>query len=289
VGLLLLEDAQFFCYSFYDSTDYYSLAYQGAYEAFLDCNIQADPILLKHIDNYKTLYLPFPVSLGDEVIEKLKTWVEAGGTLIAEGCFGYFSREGHAFEHQPSRGLDALCGVKQDTVSFGPDMWHNLEFDTASGVLAGGVYRQSYIPTTAKATAWYADGRAAVVENRFGRGKVRLVGTMAGYGYKLHPKAEHLRFFASVLPFAGHTQYIRADYNTGLIVRLWANDSDTFLWCLNQQSYRQHALLRVDDSLARFTAVSSLRDSVRDSIATLENGLLSFDIEGRDGVVYALS
>jgi beta-galactosidase len=285
VGLLLLEDAQFFCYSLYDSTDYYSLAYQGAYEAFLDCNIQADPIRLKHIDDYKTLYLPFPVSLGDEVIEKLKTWVEAGGTLIAEGCFGYFSREGHAFEHQPSRGLDALCGVKQDTVSFGPDMWHNLEFDTASGTLAGGIYRQSYIPTTAKATAWYADGRVAVVENRFGRGKVRLVGTMAGYGYKLHPKAEHLRFFASVLPFAGHTQYIRADYNTGLIARLWANDSDTFLWCLNQQSYRQHALLRVDDSLARFTAATPLRGSV----ATLENGLLSFDIEGRDGVVYALS
>jgi hypothetical protein len=108
---------------------------------------------------------------------------------------------------------------------------------------------------------------------------------MAGYGYKLHPKAEHLRFFASVLPFASHTQYIRADYNTGLIARLWVNDSDTFLWCLNQQSYRQHAILCVDDSLARFTTACPLRGNA----AMLKNGLLSFDIEGRDGAVYALS
>jgi beta-galactosidase len=284
VGLLLLEDAQFFCYSFYDNTDYYSLAYQGAYEAFLDCGIQADPIRLEHIDDYKILYLPFPVSLGDDAVGRLIGWVESGGTLAAEGCFGYFSRHGHAYEHQPSRGLDKLCGVKQDAVSFGPDMWHKMEFSTASGRQGGGVYRQSYKPVGARVCGYYDDGKIAAVEHGYGKGKVRLIGTMAGYGYKLEPKSEYLRFFASVLPFAGQVPLIRTDYNTGLIARIWADGSRTFLRCLNTKEYDQRAILNLDSGKLKV----SLARSLRGGGALLENGLLSFDAPGRDASVFAL-
>jgi beta-galactosidase len=284
VGLVLLEDSQFFCYSFYDNTDYYSLAYQGAYEALLDSGIQADPILLQHIDEYKILYLPFPVSLGDAAVEKITKWVEKGGTLIVEGCFGYFSATGHAFEHQPSRGLDAVCGVKQDTVSFGPDMWHGLEFTTAQGSLGGGVYRQSYTPSTGKAAGAYSDGGISVVENNYGKGKVRIVGTMAGYGYKLNPKQEYLHFFASILPFAGKVQLLRTDFNSGLIARIWASDSKTFLWVLNTRKYTQNAVIGFNADILRFNGTNTLRGSD----AKLDGGFLKFEVPGRDAAVFEL-
>ncbi|MDR3121613.1 MAG: beta-galactosidase, partial [Clostridiales bacterium] len=171
VGLLLLEESQIFCYALYGKTDYYSLAYQGAYEAFLHAGVQADPIRLGHIDDYRALYLPFPVALSDATVKRLTEWVRAGGALITEGCPGFFSEAGHAFEHQPSRGLDELLGAKQGKASFGPDMWHRLELSSDGGRLAGGVYRQSYLPTRAKPFAYYDDGLVAGVENAFGAGK----------------------------------------------------------------------------------------------------------------------
>jgi beta-galactosidase len=291
VGLLLLEDAQIFCYGFYRSTDYYSLSYQGAYEAFLDAGIQADPVLLEHINSYRILYLPFPIALGDEVITKLIAWVREGGVLIAEGCFGYFSAGGHAYEKQPSRGLEALVGARQEAVSFAPDRWLGLEFDSAQGKIAGGVFKQSYVPTTGRATAWYRNapapgnpGGAAVVDNDFGRGKTRIIGTMAGYGYKTGGCPENLRFFAAVLPYAGQSPLIRAAYNTALIPRLWANGTDTFLWCLNQASYPQEVILELND---RYINASSA-ETLRGSDARVEGPFIRFPLPGRDAAVYRL-
>ncbi|MDR3121334.1 MAG: hypothetical protein LBU58_08395, partial [Clostridiales bacterium] len=196
----------------------------------------------------------------------------------------FFSEAGHAFEHQPSRGLDELLGAKQGMASFGPDMWHRLELSSDGGRLAGGVYRQSYLPTHAKPFAYYDDGLVAGVENAFGAGKVRAIGTMAGYGYKLNPKPEYLRFFAAALPFAGMSPLIRADYNTGLIARLWADAENTFLWCLNERSYPQHVILRPDGAALRFTGAEALRGGDPD----IKNGLLHFELPGRDAAIYKL-
>jgi beta-galactosidase len=296
VGLLLLPDSQIFCYGFYQSTEYYSLAYQGAYEAFLDSSIQADPILPAHIDKYRVLYLPFPVSLGDDLIEKLINWVENGGVLIAEGCTGYFSAGGHAYERQPSRGLDALLGVKQDEVSFAPDRWHGLEFSSPHGKSSGGVFKQSYTPTTGRAVAWYEDGKAAVVDNCYGKGRTRIIGTMAGYGYKLGKtrepgradmrggRGESLKLFASSLPYAGLTPLIRADYNTGLIPRIWANGKESFLWCLNQERYSQEVILELND---RYLELSSA-ETLRGGPAAVEGRFIRFTLPGRDAAVYRL-
>ena len=285
VGLLLLDDSELFCYSFYADTHYYSLSYQGAYEAFIDAGIQADPIKIQHISDYKILYLPFPVSLNEATIEELKKWTEEGGTLITEACFGYFNAQGHAYEKQPSRGIDQLIGANQATVHFGPDVWHGMEFSSQNGRCGGGIYRQSYQPTTGKAKAWYDDGQVAIVENCFGKGKVRIVGTMAGYGYKLNPKREYLGLFASVLPFAGETPLIRSDYNSGLIVRIWANKADTFLWCLNSRDYSQDAVLELNDKLLESRGAEIFRGGP----VQVDGRYLRFTVESRDAAIYRLT
>jgi beta-galactosidase len=188
------------------------------------------------------------------------------------------------FEHQLSRGLDKLCGAKQDTVSFGPDMWHSLELSSAYGRLGGGVYRQSYLPTTGSICAHYDDEKIAAIENSYGKGKVRIIGTMAGYGYKLNPNPEYLRFFASAIPFAGQVQLIRADYNTGLIPRIWADQNHVFLWCINTRQYPQNVILYLDNGVLHVNGTETLRGTD----AVLQNGFLNFEIPGRDASVFAL-
>jgi beta-galactosidase len=218
--------------------------------------------------------------------------VKDGGLLIAEGCFGYFSAGGHAYEHQPSRGIDALVGAKQDAVSFAPDRWQGLEFDSSQGKSAGGIFKQSYVPTTGKAIAWYRNatapgnpGGVAVVDNNFGKGKTRIIGTMAGYGYKCGANKEVLRFFASVLPYAGVQPLIRADYNTGLVPRIWANAADTFLWCLNQETYTQEVILELNDRCLSAASAETLRGTA----AVVEGRFVRFTLPGRDAAVYKLN
>jgi beta-galactosidase len=164
-------------------------------------------------------------------------------------------------------------------------MWHELELSTHYGRLAGGVYRQSFIPDASEPFAFYDDGEIAGVESDFGEGKVRVIGTMAGYGYKQNPKREYLGFFSSALPFAGTRQLLRTEHNTGVIARVWANESNVYLWCLNTRNYAQRVLLAPDNERLCFSDAAPLRGGP----AELRNGLLGFLAPAKDAVVYKLS
>src|SRR5947209_1577914 len=106
LGILIVPEAQLFCYAQQGSSAYYAESLRGAYQGFFLHNIQADWVRLEAIAEYDLLYLPFPVMLADATVEALRAWVEAGGTLVCEGCPGYFGDAGHAHPSQPGRGLD---------------------------------------------------------------------------------------------------------------------------------------------------------------------------------------
>ena len=287
VGLLLLPDAQLFCHAMYESTDFYSLAYQGAYDAFTDAGIQVDPILLEHLEDYELVYVPFPTVLTDVEISTLTNWVESGGTLITEGCLGYFDEMIHAHEHQPSRGLDKLVGAIQSKVSFGPDMWQNLTLNSENGCLGGGIYRQSYTLSSGKAIAWYDDGEIAGVENTYGQGKIRVYGTMLGYGYKKEKKAEYLQTFRSFLPFSRKGQAIRTNFNTSIVTRLCADPQgeDVFLWCINTKNYPQRVIMEIDSDYLAIEEIVAWRNG---QDAYLANSVVEVTVQAKDAVVLQL-
>ncbi len=75
---------------------------------------------------YKIVYLPYPVMLKKETVDKLKAYVEQGGTLISEGLPAYFGDHGHAGATQPNYGLDEVFGAKERYVEFTPDLLEKL-------------------------------------------------------------------------------------------------------------------------------------------------------------------
>lgn len=137
VGIIYAPETQLFTYAQQGSTTYYAQSIQGAYQGFFDNNIQADWVHINHIDEYDFLYLPFPVMLTQETADKLRAWVDAGGTLVSEGCPGYFGDRGHVGAVQPNLGLDELFGVRESYVEFTPDLLGNLKFNL-SGVTPPG-------------------------------------------------------------------------------------------------------------------------------------------------------
>src|SRR5439155_14237342 len=105
IGIVVVPESQLFAYAQQGNTAFYAEATRGAYQGFFDAGLQPDWVLIDHIDEYRVLYLPFPAMLPAAVAERLRAWVAGGGTLISEGCPGYFGEGGRVGTIQPNHGL----------------------------------------------------------------------------------------------------------------------------------------------------------------------------------------
>jgi beta-galactosidase len=282
VGILLLEDAQAQCYGLYNNTDAYSLSLQGAYQALLDSGIQCDIIRLADIEHYPLLYVPYPVAMHAGTIAALKSWVERGGCLVAEGCPGYFDEYAHAFPTQPSRGLDELFGCRENSVSFGLDVMDGLKIRTEAGEIEAGIYRQSYQLVDGKAAGWYADDSIAIVDHAYGKGFTRLVGSMPGYGYQRQPNLAARQWFKALLELAGKTPRVQVNVDR-VTARLWQNGEEWFVWAVNQNNEPVETRLQIDSHLLNVKQVQVIRGKAQDAALRSDHLLLS--IPAKDAVV----
>jgi beta-galactosidase len=172
--------------------------------------------------------------------------VANGGTLVAEGCPGYFDERAHAGPTQPNLGLDELFGVVESYVEFTPDLLGDLQLNLSGIPVRGGILMQAYQPTTGTPVGWYGDGQVAAVDNAFGRGKTRLLGTMCGAGYAGHPQDRVPTFFEDVLRFAGKRQHVISS-DPRVKARIHDGIGGSYLWVAN--SSRQPLPVRLVLSL----------------------------------------
>jgi beta-galactosidase len=283
VGIVYVPETQLFTYAQQGSTDFYAHSMQGVYQGFFDLNVQADWVHIDHIDEYDTLYLPFPVMLKQATADKLRAWVEAGGTLIAEGCPAYFGDGGHVGTVQPGLGLSEVFGARESYVEFTPDLLGDLEFNFNGIPVRGGIFLQAYEPTTGTAVGWYEDGRVAAVENRCSKGKTRLIGTMAGAGYSGHPDDRSPAFFADVLAWAGKVQDVVCS-EPRVKARLHAGAGGIYLWVANPVRKPLPVRVRMSEAWGPFTSCRSLWGAE----ATVDGRTVELTAGPRDVTVIAL-
>jgi len=290
IGIVYVPESQVHTYALRRNTEPYSKSMQGVYQGFFDRNIQADWVHIDDIKERDLLYLPYPVMLSSKTIASLKEWVKAGGTLIAEGCPAYFGDGVHVSPTQPGYGMDELFGVKESYVEFTPDILGDLTLTVAGDRIWGGEYLQCYTPTTGEAVGWYDDGRIAAVDNHFGKGKTRLIGTMPGYGYSAHGGAEgnyrhpnraETSFFEGILKFGGKTPRVRIS-DPRLVARLQEGPGGSFLWIANPK--RQAISAQVEFGSGNYKEVSA----VLGPAAAWKDGRLSFSAPARYVIIYEL-
>jgi len=173
----------------------------------------------------------------------VKSWVAEGGCLVSEGLPGYYGNLGRIGTSQPNHGLDELFGVKQQDIQLTPDLLEELDITMEEGYrVRGGVYLQSYTPTTAKSVGRFEDGRIAAVDNTFGKGRTRLIGTFPGYGYARRQNNDMNRFFAGIPAWAAVEANVRSTDNR-VIARLQKSNAAIYLWLVN--SLREPIKIRV--------------------------------------------
>lgn len=284
VGLVFVPESELFNYVQQGSTNFYAQSIRGAYQAFFDSNIQADFVSLDDIGKYKLVYLPYPVMLKKETVDKLRRYVDNGGTLISEGLPAYFGDHGHAGTAQPNYGLDELFGARESYVEFTPDLLDDLTLDVDGHHLYGRYFCQEYRLAGGEARGHYANGHPAAAFHRHGAGRTLLIGTFPGAGYYLHHSAGSKGFFASLLSLAHVEPTLRTD-NAAVQARLHTGAGGTYLWVVNPSRSPQTVTVQVSGGASPFESAKDIWDALQ---VTIRARQVTVTVPARDAAVIAL-
>jgi hypothetical protein len=146
----------------------------GWYQALMESHIQCVPEFAecmdeKRIKKYKVIIAPDARCLSESEVKLLESWVKQGGVLITAGSTSLFDDWGR---ERKDYALNKVIGVKYKDSAEGmggftygrSDVTYNRErsFDIVQ-------------PVKAKVTGRWTDGKPAVTENRYGRGKAVFI------------------------------------------------------------------------------------------------------------------
>ena len=282
IGLLVTDESLAFQYISAPGAnpESYDPAMSGAYRAFFDNNIQADWVLIDDIDQYDFIYYAYPFMMTREHAAKLIAWVKKGGTLVCQGCPGYFDENCHLGTVQPNMGLDQLFGAREEYVELLPDCLDDTVFDWQGRTVKGGQYYQTFCPTTGVVKGRYPDGSVAVVENTYGAGRTLLIGTYPSVAYFKGQSEENRRFFRDILAWGGVEQAIRVS-QIEITARLFDGEGGRHLWILNPAK----RALRVQVELMHRDSVAVKRVVWGSADPELERNSLLLTVPAQDAVV----
>ncbi|MBQ7090509.1 MAG: beta-galactosidase, partial [Clostridia bacterium] len=156
----------------------------GYYRMFWEENIAVDIIhehFAKDLDRYKLIILPTATAIDPALAQKLRRYVENGGTVLSEHSFGLFDETLKLSYQVPGYGFTEIFGAKED------DICNSKEQTITNGEqcyrIQGTRYAQSLRLRGGSALYTYEDGTPAIVSHRYGKGQAILTGVNLGHSY----------------------------------------------------------------------------------------------------------
>ncbi len=207
IAILILHDSSILNYiseSGVGDSLYYLQAVKGTYKSFFDKNISVDFIRIDQLDDYKVIYMPWPLMLSEDDSQLLAAFVENGGTLVSEACPGKFNDSGYLNDVVPPGILQSVFGCVEHGIS------QIITDRKTAPVIAGKnkyypcANHQSFLkPTTGRSIGNYLTGEVAVVDNDYGKGKARLIGTNPSICFLETEDNRAADLIYASLPYAG--------------------------------------------------------------------------------------
>ena len=117
VAILVDEWNYQFCQSMNQAGNHLPYSVRGWHRLLWEAGIAVDFIEASeldeaYVDRYKAIVQPFPLSMSEEVAEKLARYVRRGGNLICEACPGRIDEHGYARRGELSPTMRELFGVR---------------------------------------------------------------------------------------------------------------------------------------------------------------------------------
>jgi beta-galactosidase GanA len=163
--------------------DYTEYMLSRAYRPLMDAHLRADLIdPAASLDEYRLLFSPFLPALDESGLrERLRRWIEAGGTWVAGPLTDVRTLEGAKPRHAPFECLEEWTGVYCKYKLPGDPRDFALQW--ADGTMShGSLWYAGFETAGTTPLAMYTEeplaGLAAATETRLGRGRIILLGTL---------------------------------------------------------------------------------------------------------------
>jgi beta-galactosidase len=210
----------------------------GLYRAFFEEQVPVDfvepqDLIGPHSNQYKILFVPYPVMLSKQTAEAIKQFVAGGGTAVAEARLAWNDERGFASNIIPGFGLDEAFGAREKMIR--PEDRPQLR--VSGSTVAGAAFEEELTPYPgSRVVGTFADGQPAVVAHAYGKGHAILIGTFAALSYYREPSNGAKRFFLDLAREAGVSEDVRASGGGELEVRRLGSNSQQIVFVFNQAS-----------------------------------------------------
>ena len=175
-----------------------------------------DPNHLERLADCKLLVLPWPLSIPEPAMERIRDWVAAGGHLVTESELMGFDDQ--AFYRRPeergtalSLGIDSLGRRTLPTDGTLVVTLYGREF-----AIPAASWIEHYLVGPGQRQVATHEGGAAALDFTFGDGSILALGTFAGLGHYSGDKSEFLEFAGALLNASGVTARAAVSETSGM-------------------------------------------------------------------------
>ncbi|MDD3155673.1 MAG: beta-galactosidase trimerization domain-containing protein, partial [Victivallaceae bacterium] len=158
----------------------YHRALMGCYRALNEANFRVEflseaDVLAGALTRYKVLYLPETELLGAECAQAIRSFIENGGAVWADGRFAWLDEHMYLRHAIPGHDLASVFGAREGDFIAQSERIHAATDDGKRP--CGQHVRQELVPLdNAHIHARYSDGTIASVDAQYGKGHTRLWG-----------------------------------------------------------------------------------------------------------------
>ncbi len=254
---------------------------QGVYRALFERNIQADfvhpdEVVAGRANQYRMLYLPYPIMLGDPLARALEAYVRQGGTLVSEARLGWNDERGLAASRIPGFGMDRVFGCREKRLEAPPKIEMIAEralpgplASLAGRTIAGSIYAEhleaigpdTHVLARFRTPAADEENRAgggapalgdpAIVWSPVGKGRAVMIGSFPAALYEQEQQPTTGEFLQAMAAWAGVRPSVGVTGAAGIVeARLLRSPAATLLIAINHGETAQEVTLTLPQELS---------------------------------------
>ena len=223
VAILINEWNYQLCTDIEDAAEHLTYSIRGWYRLLWEAGIPVDFLEASELNeayakDYKTIILPFPLSLSEHIANKIADYVKHGGNLICEACPGRLTEHAFANRGELSPTMKTLLGVKHKNLRMvrEPEHGHRWmpaertygEYDDAAMLTGTGAFEKRTLRANLYVETFDCQGSEPILNyghevsgtvNKIGKGNAVLLGTFAGHNGTAYRDSETRTFIRHLL------------------------------------------------------------------------------------------
>jgi len=214
---------------------YYKKSHTGMYKMLKKLNYNVDYVSVKTpelFEKYKFLYFPYHTMLDEKMVPFLKSFLENGGTVIADEGFGL--RDLNTWMRVGDINLKPLMTAR---LCERRNMWRSEEYVELMGEKTRVFpFKSEIIAENGETISTFENGLPAIQLIKSGNGKIYLSGISIGYIYNETQAKGIEKFIDNAMKDCGIKKYKFADFNNGVYEKRLVSKNNEIVFIFNTSS-----------------------------------------------------